>query len=54
MNDLQLVKKNEGIKEYARLIYLTNECKATYTNISEQSSTWQVINFAKEMKNLIS
>lgn len=54
MNDLQLVRKNEGIKEYARLIYLTNECKATYTDISEQSSTWQVINFAERIKNIIS
>lgn len=28
MNDLQLVRKNKGIKEHARLIYLTNECKS--------------------------
>lgn len=54
VNDLQLVRKNKGIKECVRFIYLTNECKAPYKNTSECSSTWIVIHFVEAMKKVIS
>lgn len=45
-------KSNTGIKECARFIYLTNDCKATYKTASEHNSTWTVTYFVAALKKL--